>query len=377
MSQTLATRTTDQTPDNAAPAAGGSGGDDGPKEPTSTRQPRRRRRILVIALIAIVLILAIPAAAAFYVGHRLTSQITRVHGVFDNLPTRPTKPTTGAAAEAQNILLLGTDRRSEVATTGSSAKASEWVSGQQRTDTMMILHIDADRRGASLISIPRDSWVSIPGRGMAKINAAYSWGGPRLAVATVEKLTNLRVDHVAIVDWDGYKAMIDKLGGVDVTVPKTVYDSARKYTWTAGPHHLDGAQALLYARERHGLPGGDLDRVKRQQAVLRALSQKALAATGSPTATYKLLDSLTEHLSIDSEWSTTSMAKLTLSLRHLHSSDVTYLTAPVNGTGMEGAQSVVYLNPAVDASLWTALRNDSMDIWQSAHSGALTGSLVN
>jgi len=379
MSQTLAAPITEQTSDTSLPRQrGGSGGDEPPRQSTRTRQPRRRRRrVLVIVIAALLILLGIPAAAALYVGHQLNGQIKRVHGVFDNLPNRPTKPTTGAAAKAQNILLLGTDRRSDVPTTGSSAKASEWVPGQQRSDTMMVLHIDADRRGASVISIPRDSWVKIPGHGMAKINAAYSWGGPRLAVETVEQLTNVRIDHVAIVDWDGYKAMINKLGGIDVTIPKTVYDSARKYTWTAGTHHLNGGKALLYARERHGLPGGDLDRVKRQQAVLRALSQKALAATGSPTATYKLLNSLTKHLSIDDTWSGTHLTKLALSLRHLQGSEVAYLTAPVRGTGMEGAQSVVYLNPTADSVLWKALQEDKMSAWSENNRDRLTGNVVD
>jgi len=340
------------------------------------RRPRRRR-LVILGLIALLVVLGVPAGGAWYVGHRITSQITRLHGVFDNLPARPPRPTTGAAANAINILLMGTDRRSPVATTGSAAQAPVWIPGEQRSDTMMILHIDADRRGVSVISIPRDSWVYIPGHGMAKINAAFSWGGPSLAVATVERLTGVRIDHIAIVDWAGYKAMIDKVGGIDVTIPSTVYDSARHYTWTAGTHHLDGTLALLYARDRYGLPEGDIDRVRRQQEVVRELSKKVLAEMGSPMTMYGLLDVLSQHLTIDSGWSSSALASLAFSLRDLHGDEVKYLTAPLTGTGMVGDQSVVFLDASADAGLWTALRADSMGAWEHDHAGALTPTTVD
>lgn len=374
MSQTLDALFTDQEGEDG-PRAGG--GPDGPEQRGRERRPHRRRRIVAVVLVALLVLLAVPAVGAVYVGHRLTSHITRVAGVFDDLPNRPHKPTTGAAAKAENILLLGTDRRSDVATTGDSAKASDWVPGEQRSDTMMVLHIDADRRGASVISIPRDSWVNIPGHGTAKVNAAFSWGGPRLAVETVEQLTDVRIDHVAIVDWDGYKSMINTLGGIDVTIPKTVYDSARKHTWTAGTHHLDGAQALLYARERHGLPGGDLDRVKRQQEVLRELSKNALAATSSPTKLYGLLDALSRHLTVDSGWSSKDLATLAFSMRSLHSGNVKYLTIPVTGTGMVGDQSVVFVDRSSGSTLWKAVHADTMDEWTAKHAELLTGATIN
>jgi LCP family protein required for cell wall assembly len=242
---------------------------------------------------------------------------------------------------------------------------------------MMVLHIDADRRGASVISIPRDSWVDVPGHGTAKINAAFSWGGPALAVAAVEELTGVRMDHVAIVDWDGYKAMIDALGGVDVQIPATVHDSYRHKTWKAGTHHLDGAQALLYARERSGLPQGDLDRTQRQQAVLRALSRTAGERASSPTGVYQLLDALTQHLTVDSRWTGSAMARLAFSLRGLGPSDVKYLNIPVTGTGMVGDQSVVFVDRDTGRGLWSAVREDRMTQWAEANRKLLTGAVVH
>ncbi|SFD04908.1 transcriptional attenuator, LytR family [Nocardioides terrae] len=344
--------------------------------PAPPRRPRRRRRILLAVLVALAVLVGLPVAVGLYVGHQLNANVTRLHGMFPSAVGRPVHPSTGPAADAMNILLMGSDRRSDVPTTGNAAEAPAWVAGEQRSDTMMVLHVDADRRGASVISIPRDSWVDVPGHGPAKINAAYSLGGPALAVETVEKLTGVRIDHVAVVDWDGYKALIDTLGGVDVTIPNTVYDSYRDTTWTAGTRHLNGEEALKYAGQRAGLPGGDLDRVKRQQAIIRALSSKMVTVGSSPSATYDLLQTLTRNLTVDDHWSGTAMARLALSLRHLGPSDVSYLTVPVTGTGMVGDQSVVFVNHEAGRSLWRAVRADRMPQWTSTHEAMLTGTVV-
>jgi len=331
--------------------------------------------VLIAALVTLTVLIAAPVTVGLYVGHQLNSKVVRLGGMFPKASSRPAHA-SGVAAGAMNVLLLGSDRRSDVPTTGSDAGASAWVAGDQRSDTMMVLHIDADRRNASVISIPRDSWVDVPGHGLAKINAAFSWGGPALAVAAVEKLTGVRMDHVAIVDWDGYKAMINALGGVDVQIPRTVHDSYRDKTWTAGKHHLNGAQALLYARERAGLPGGDLDRTQRQQAVIRALSRTAASQASSPTGAYRLLDALSRHLTVDSTWGGTAMARLAMSLRGLGPSDVSYLNIPVTGTGRVGDQSVVFVDRDAGRGLWRAVRADRMSVWVEDHRDDLTGAVV-
>lgn len=336
------------------------------------------RRILTTLLVLVVVLGVAGVGGFLYLQHRLGGQVDRIPGVFAGLENRPTRVTTGDTEKALNVLLIGTDRRSEVATTGDNAESPEWEPGAQRSDTMMILHIDADRRGASVISIPRDSWVEIPGHGRDKINAAFSLGGPALAVETVERLTDVRIDHLAVVDWAGFAALTDALGGVTVTIPETVHDSARDYTWTAGEHHLDGEQALLYARQRYGLPGGDLDRVQRQQAFLRSLATSTLNRAGSknPAAIYELLDVLTKNLSVDEEWSTGQMRDLLFSLRSLRGGSIDYLTAPVSGFGTEGAASVVYLDDDLGRGLWKSVREDDVESWVEAHPGELTPQVV-
>lgn len=344
-------------------------------------RPRRRHpvRTFVITMTVCILVpVLLLAGIAMYLEHRLSSQIQRIDGVFTGLVNRPEKP-VGASAGAVNILLLGTDRRSGEQTTGRDATAPSWVPGAQRSDAIMVLHIDSDRRGASVISIPRDSWVQVPGHGATKINAAFSYGGPGLAVQTVEDLTRIRIDHLAVIDWDGFRTLTDALGGVTLDVPATVHDSYRDITWTAGRHRMDGDEALDYVGQRAGLPGGDFDRINRQQHFLRTLLDETLTQelVKDPRRAYRILDVLTRNLSVDSDWSVGSMRKLLLSLRHLRSAGISYLTVPLHGTGMVGSQSVVHLDWAAGDELWGAVRDDQVADWLASHPGTTLPTTVS
>ena len=252
-----------------------------------------------------------------------------------------------------------------VPTTGKAAASD----ARGRTDTLMLVHFIAGGRGAYVVSIPRDSWVPIPGYGDGKVNWAYYFGGPTLAVRTVEKLTGVRVDHVAIIDWDGFRAVTDALGGVTVNVPVTSYDPANHITWTAGTHHLDGAQALLYVRDRYGLTSGDFDRERRQQYFLRAVF-KQLRQEGkltNPLQTSSVLRALSRAVSVDSTLGNGQITSLALSLRHLNLSSVVFATVPNVGTGSVGSQSVVLLNKTVDPGFWHAFEYDTLPAYMHAH----------
>lgn len=344
-----------------------------PSTAVAARTSRRGRHAVRKAFIGLMVCVALLTLAAvggfFYVEHRLSSRIHQLDGVFDGLEHRPAKPRSGPAKEAVNILLMGTDRRSEKQTTGQSASAPGWIPGAQRTDSIMVLHIDGDRRGASVVSVPRDAWVEVPGHGMNKVNAAFSFAGPSLAVETVELLTGVRIDHLAVVDWEGFSKLTDDLGGVSVTVPASVHDSARGVTWAAGEHELDGEQALLYVRQRYGLPGGDLDRIRRQHGFLKSLAKQSFESDmrRSPVRLLGLLDTLTANLTVDAGWSVREMGALALSLRHLRANDVDYLTVPVHGLGRVGDQSVVFLDSSAGKALWEAVGEDRVDGWLTDH----------
>ncbi|GAB6985653.1 LCP family protein [Nocardioides pyridinolyticus] len=336
---------------------------------------RATRRALWGLAVCLTLVVVLLASTTLWLRHEL-GEIDRLEGVFDALGDRPERPSSGPGAEALNVLLLGTDRRSDVATTGDAAEAAAWVPGAQRSDLMMLLHIDADRDEVTVISLPRDSWVDVPGYGMSKINAAYSYGGPALAVRTVEQLTDVHVDHLAVVDWTGFRELTDAVGGITVDVPETVHDSARGITWAAGEHRLDGQQALDYVGQRYGLPGGDLDRVRRQQVVFAHLAAESLDQRSSPRLVVEFIDLLARHVSVDDRWSSSEMASLGWSLRHVGRNDVHHLTVPVAGLGWEETQSVVRLDLRAGADLWAAVRLDRLDEWTDRRSAGAAPQVV-
>lgn len=337
---------------------------------------RRARKPLIGLLVCLLLLCAAMLAGTLWLRAKVEGNIQRLPDTFTGLTDRPAKPTSGQAADAMNVLVLGTDTRSDAPTTG--AEAPGWKPGQARSDTMMLVHLDGDRRSASVISIPRDSWVDIPGHGKGKVNWAYSFGGPTLTVETVEKMTDVRIDHLTVVDWDGFKALTDAIGGVDIVIPKTVHDSASGIRWEAGHHHLDGEQALLYVRQRYGLQDGDLDRVARQQAFLRTLLKQTLEQElrKDPEQVLDLLTLFSKHASVDDDWSTIQMARLAASLRNLRTDDISYLTVPTDGTDMVGDQSVVRLDPSRDRDLWRAVREDRMAEWAGDNQDLLTPDVV-
>jgi LCP family protein required for cell wall assembly len=351
--------------------------------PESPRRRRSRGRKALIGFLGLVLVLVVAAGGtAAYVNHRLGANIDRIPDAFSGVPaaSRPDKPAPAAGdGEPVNILIGGSDLRSPDQTTGSDAgTGSTWEAGGQRTDAIMILHVSGDRKTVEVMSIPRDSWVEIPGHGKNKINAAYSFGGPSLYVQTIEKVTGLRIDHLAFIDWDGFKGLTDAVGGVDLTFEKAV-KGASGTMYGPGVVHLNGTQALDYVRERKSLPGGDFDRQKRQQNFLRALMRKTLSqdVVSNPFTLAKALGAITDNLSVDEEFSTGDMRSLALSLRSVRSGDVTFLSVPNDGTGMEGDQSVVYLDARRGAQLWAAVKADKVPAYLAEYGGDVLGAQVN
>ncbi|WP_431678916.1 LCP family protein [Kitasatospora sp. KL5] len=307
------------------------------------------------------------AGAAYWTVDHYASSVERIPGAF---PTLPADRQPAAVPNAgTTFLLVGLDARSDTATTGKGAKAPAWKAGAQRSDTMMLLHISADRKGASIISIARDTLVEVPGHGKSKINAAYSWGGPALMVETVQNLTGIKVDHIAVIDWNGFRALTDAVGGVDITIPQTIEGRGEARQWDAGTHHMSGEQALLYVRERYGLPNGDLDRSKRQQNFLRALMIQTMDAgtLGSPARLTGLLQAVGDVVSVDDRLSNTDLYDLAWSLRGLRPDGVRFMNAPFGGFDTVDGQSVVLLDRAAATTLWEAVRNDRMDQYLAEH----------
>src|SRR3954469_8684375 len=216
---------------------------------TDVSPPRRRRRLrrTLISLGVLALILAtMIGGGLWYVTNRYGGNIDRVGDVFNGLDegsrpaaASPTAAGAQGAGDPVTFLLVGSDTRADIAA-GDLPDA--------RSDAIMIARFSGDRQHSQVISIPRDSWVDIPGHGKNKINAAYAFGGPTLLIQTVEQLTGVRIDHYAAIDFAGLVQVTDDLSGVDVVVQDTTTNGP--YTFTAGENHLNGDQARWYVGQR-------------------------------------------------------------------------------------------------------------------------------
>ena len=335
---------------------------------SALRRPGRGWRIALLSVLAIFLVLTLATGGlALWVRHSIASGIEFIADPFAGIPARAPQQKVAAGEEpAVNILVLGTDSRT------SASDPSQWKEGAQRTDAIMIVQVSGDRKTVSVMSIPRDSWVEIPGHGQGKINAAYSYGGPSLTIHTVENLTGIHIDHFAVANFESFVALTDEIGGVRVNL-KTPQTLAGKELG-AGAQVLDGQQALAYTRERSSLPNGDFDRVKRQQTWMRSIVSRVLTngTLSSPTALYSFLKTASRTVAVDESFTLNQMQSLALETRHLHSNDIRFMTVPTAGTGTStDGQSIVTLDADADTPLFNAFAEDRVSAYLTEHPDAV------
>ena len=335
---------------------------------SALRRPGRGWRIALLSVLAIFLVLTLATGGlALWVRHSIASGIEFIADPFAGIPARAPQQKVAAGEEpAVNILVLGTDSRS------SASDPSQWKEGAQRTDAIMIVQVSGDRKTVSVMSIPRDSWVEIPGHGQGKMNAAYSYGGPSLTIHTVENLTGIHIDHFAVANFESFVALTDEIGGVRVNL-KTPQTLAGKELG-AGAQVLDGQQALAYTRERSSLPNGDFDRVKRQQTWMRSIVSRVLTngTLSSPTALYSFLKTASRTVAVDESFTLNQMQSLALETRHLHSNDIRFMTVPTAGTGTStDGQSIVTLDADADTPLFNAFAEDRVSAYLTEHPDAV------
>lgn len=315
-----------------------------------------RHRLLVVLLMTCALLLTACGGWAVY----LNSKISHVPRVALNLneDSRPDR----VPSEAMNILIAGADAGGGPSIAEAVA-AETWPAYSHRSDTIMVLHLSADRKEATLVSVPRDAWVEIEGIGMSKVNAAFAKGGPSLYVQTIEAFSGLRMDHLAIIDWNGFKDLTSALGGVPVYIPEDIYDPSQKVQWTKGDQELEGKKALQYVRMRYGLENGDFDRIKRQQNFLRQTMKKLLSngTTSNPIKLTHAVEAITRYLTVDSEFSNADMRSLALSMRSLDDEDVNFVTVPRERYDKIDGQSVVIVDEKRTEALFQAVANDDID----------------
>jgi LCP family protein required for cell wall assembly len=329
-------------------------------EDTAPRRHRGPKRVLTVLGVLGLGLALIAGGGLWFVTERYAGNVERVSDVFDEREEKtrpaPATPEQEARPEPVTFLLVGSDTRSQL-------DPGETPDG--RSDAIMLARFSGDREHAQLISIPRDSWVEIPGHGPNKINASYSIGGPPLLIQTVEQLTQVRIDHYVAIDFDGLIQATDDLGGVEVVVAETTTNGP--YTFTAGTNHLDGDRARWYLGQRYGLPGGDFDRVKRQQQFLKLMFEKLFSSNTftDPARLDAALLAVTSAVKVDDSLDNLELLSLAYSMRNVTPENISFFTAPVLGVGMEGPASVVYLDTVACERMWAYLRGDSLT--QNAH----------
>jgi LCP family protein required for cell wall assembly len=278
------------------------------------------------------------AASGYLVVRHLNGNIAQAN-ISGLLGRRPANP----HPQAENILVIGSDSRQGL----PGAAAAGLVTDQ--SDTMMLVHIPADRQWAEVMSVPRDSWVNIPSCMMGdgklssptqfKINEAFALGnlygnrtalGAACTIKTVEQAMGIYIDHFIVVNFTGFKNMVAALGGVQECNPTAFTDPSSGIVLSAGYHWLTPDQALAYVRARYGLgDGSDLERITRQQAFVSSLISRARSELLNPFAIYRFLDAAASALTVDSQFGgVTGLYNLAQSLHGIPSGKIAFFTLP-------------------------------------------------
>ncbi|MFF3347644.1 LCP family protein [Streptomyces sp. NPDC002779] len=338
---------------------------------------RRRRWVRRTSLgVGVVALAALGAGWAVYA--KLDGNITPDEAAAAELARYENERPSSLVKGARNILVIGSDTRS-----GGDNRRYGRDSGTERSDTTILLHLSAGRRSATAVSLPRDLMVDVPSclrpggertePVFAMFNYAYEMGGSACSIRTVEKLTGVRIDHHMVVDFRGFKKMVDAVGGVEVCLKHPINDKAAKLRLPAGRVDLDGEQALGYVRARKSLGNGsDTDRMERQQRFLGALVNKVQSndVLLNPARLYPVLDAATSSLTTDPALaSLRGLYQLVRGARDIPTERVQFLTVP--------RESYVYnvnrdqlVEPEAER-LFERLRNDTpVEVSQKGRPGA-------
>ncbi|MEV8395358.1 MULTISPECIES: LCP family protein [unclassified Streptomyces] len=318
------------------PGGGGQGGYGGPPAgaPRGPGQaPDWRRRIKVGALTLVVVLLAVSIGTYFWADGKLKREV--------DLSKVIERPKSG---DGTNYLIVGSDSR-EGMSEEEKKKLHTGSAEGKRTDSMMILHDGSN--GPTLISLPRDSNVTIPsfvgsesgktfpGTGrQTKLNAAYAEDGPELLVRTVEFNTGLHIDHYVEIGFAGFANIVDAIGGVELDIPKAFKDEKSGADFQAGKQTLDGEQALAFVRTRYAFANSDLDRTKNQQKFLAALAAQT-ATPGTilnPFAFYPTMSAGLDTLIVDKDMSLWSLGQMFFAMKGVTGGDGTSMNMPISGS---------------------------------------------
>ncbi|MGK5558425.1 LCP family protein [Actinomadura kijaniata] len=305
---------------------------------------RRRWPKVLAGLVAVVLLVGV--GGYFYLDSRLKRE-----AVLQDYAGRV------ADTPGTNWLIVGSDSREGLTRADRKRMATGRAEGR-RTDSMMLLHYGSG--GTTLVSLPRDSYVPIPGRGSNKLNAAFAFGGPRLLVQTVEKATGVRIDHYAEIGFGGFVGVVDAIGGVEMCVKEPMRDPKAGLNLQAGCQELDGAKALGYVRTRASARA-DLDRVQRQRQFFGALMKRATSPSVmfNPFRGVPLALNATENFTVDENDHLYDLVRMMWAMRGVTGGDGVTTTVPIGGDGSApGVGAYITWDRKRAGRLFEALRGD-------------------
>jgi LCP family protein required for cell wall assembly len=335
----------------------------------STGWARRHWRLLAWTAGILALLLLAVAATGYVMFRHLNSNIKQA----DVRPDLGKQP-PDLHPQAENVLIIGSDSR--------LGTAGEAVDSTDQSDTMMLVHIPADRQWAEVMSIPRDSWVPIPSCKMGdgqmssptqfKINESFAIGnlygnhtalGAACTIKTLEANTGIYIDHFVVVNFEGFKNMVAALGGVQECNPVAFSDPSSGIVLSPGYHWLTPGEALAYVRARHALGNGsDLERITRQQAFVSSLISRARSELLDPLAIYRFLEAATSSLTVDSQLGGIGgLYSLEQSLHGIPSSKIVFFTLPNFPRGLvvpSDTANVLWAQPE-DGKIFASFRNDT------------------
>nr|WP_245685578.1 LCP family protein [Streptomyces yerevanensis] len=338
-----------------------------PPRQRPARPPVQRKRSRCATRVVTSLSVVVLAAAG--VGHAVVTgvdaDIDRVNP-FKDMKNRP------AQGDGMNVLLVGTDGRERI----SRAERRKYRLGGlpcRCTDTVMIVHISQDRKRASIVSLPRDSYAETPAHTdrrtgerhrphALKLNAAYVEGGPQLTVRTVENMTRVKIDHYLEVDFTSFMKTVDELGGVRICTVRPLKDSHTGLNLPAGEHDLNGGQALQYVRSRHIDGTADLSRMQRQQRFLAALVERATSSGVllNPMKFRDVTQTVLGSVRADKGFGPGKLVDLGWAMRNFSPSSSEFVTVPIGRMDfpVKGVGSTLKWDAKKSERIFRALRED-------------------
>lgn len=321
-------------------------------EPKRTGHRKRNRRVLIAAVVMLLVPIGLVG------GYVAWLSSIAAH----NVKQAPLLPNMGPVDSSGEAVPQPRDNGTNYLIVGSDARAG--LAGA-RSDVMVIAHVPQDHGALTLIHFPRDLWVSIPGHGKAKLNAAYAYGQTPLLVQTMQNLLGIKIDHVAAIDFEGFKRMTDAVGGVRVKVEEP--SERDGFRFTQGMMQMDGEQALAFVRERKQLSQGDISRGERQLAFIKALTLKSLSKDTllNPLRLKSFIDAATKNLTVDEDLDVEGMRSEAFAMRNLRGDDVRFITAPFVGFGRSpDGQSIDVVDVAKMTLLGQAIKDDALESYR-------------